>query len=165
MDTPGANSGLSVSGLVKDFGGVRALDGANFAAAPGTIHGLVGQNGAGKSTLIKILAGLHCPNAGIIKIGDVVYTRLSPVLSERLGLQFIHQERFLVPTFTVAEALFLGSESRVGPFIDRRAIERQSVNALRHYFDLTIPPKTLIGQLSAAQQQTVQITRALLRKP
>jgi ribose transport system ATP-binding protein len=165
MDTPGASTALSVKGLVKDFGGVRALNGANLTVAPGTVHGLVGQNGAGKSTLIKILAGIHQPDSGTISINDEIYVRLNPPLSEKLGIQFIHQERLLVPTFTVAEALFLGAEPRISLWLDRRTMKQQAVRALRDYFDLAIEPDTLIGELSAAQQQTVQVTRALLRKP
>jgi ribose transport system ATP-binding protein len=61
VDTAARVSGLSVTGLVKDFGGIRALNGVNLEVAPGTVHGLVGQNGAGKSTLIKILAGIYQP--------------------------------------------------------------------------------------------------------
>jgi ribose transport system ATP-binding protein len=165
MDSAKASSGLSANGLVKDFGGVRALNGANLTAAPGTVHGLVGQNGAGKSTLIKILAGIHQPDAGTIHFNGEAYSRLTPPLSEKLGIQFIHQERLLVPTFTVAEALFLGAEPRIGFWLDRGTMKRQAVRALREYFDLVIPPDALIGELSAAQQQTIQITRALLRKP
>jgi ribose transport system ATP-binding protein len=164
VDTQGRVSGLSVSGLVKDFGGIRALNGANLDVAPGTLHGLVGQNGAGKSTLIKILAGIYQPDAGTIKINGQMHSRLTPYLAEKLGIQFIHQERLLVGTFTVAEALFLGAEPRVGSWINRRAMRKQAMIALQNYFGLVISPDALIRELSAAQQKTIQITRALLRK-
>jgi ribose transport system ATP-binding protein len=164
VDTHGRVSGLSVSGLVKDFGGIRALNGANLDVAPGTVHGLVGQNGAGKSTLIKILAGIYQPDAGTIKINGEIHSRLNPHLAEKLGIQFIHQDRLLVETFTVAEALFLGAEPRMGSWINRRSMRKKAMIALQNYFGLAISPDALIGQLSAAQQQTIQITRALLRK-
>jgi ribose transport system ATP-binding protein len=164
VDTVATVSGLSVSGLVKDFGGVRALNGVNLEVAPGTVHGLVGQNGAGKSTLIKILAGIYKPDAGTIKINGEIHSRLNPPLAEKLGIQFIHQERLLVPTLTVAESLYLGAEPRLGSWINRRLMNEQAVTALKDYFGLAISPNKLIGQLSAAQQQTIQITRALLRK-
>jgi ribose transport system ATP-binding protein len=164
VDTATTISGLSVSGLVKDFGGIRALNGVNLEVAPGTVHGLVGQNGAGKSTLIKILAGIYQPDAGTIRINGAIHARLNPPLAEKLGIQFIHQERLLVPTLTVAESLYLGAEPRVGSWINRRAMNQQSAAALQHYFGLAISPNKLIGELSAAQQQTIQITRALLRK-
>lgn len=157
-------SGLSVNGLVKDFGGIRALNGVNLEVASGTVHGLVGQNGAGKSTLIKILAGIYQPDAGTISINGEIHSRLNPPLAEKLGIQFIHQERLLVPTFTVAESLYLGAEPRLGSWINRRLMNEQAVTALEQYFGLAISPKTLIRELSAAQQQTIQITRALLRK-
>ena len=164
MDTAATVSGLSVSGLVKDFGGIRALNGVNLVIAPGTVHGLVGQNGAGKSTLIKILAGIYQPDAGTIRINGEIHSRLNPPLAERLGIQFIHQERLLVPTLTVAESLYLGAEPRLGSWINRRLMNEQAVTALQDYFGLAISPNKLIGELSAAQQQTIQITRALLRK-
>ncbi|HEX6562739.1 MAG TPA: sugar ABC transporter ATP-binding protein [Chthoniobacterales bacterium] len=164
MDTTATVSGLSVSGLVKDFGGIRALNGANLEVAPGTVHGLVGQNGAGKSTLIKILAGIYQPDAGTIRINGESHSRLNPPLSERLGIQFIHQERLLVPTLTVAESLYLGAEPRVGSWINRRSMNEQGVTALQEYFGLAISPNKLVRELTAAQQQTIQITRALLRK-
>jgi ribose transport system ATP-binding protein len=164
MHTTATVSGLSVSGLVKDFGGIRALNGVNLEVAPGTVHGLVGQNGAGKSTLIKILAGIYQPDAGTIRINGENHSRLDPPLAEKLGIQFIHQERLLVPTLTVAESLYLGAEPRVGSWINRSSMNEQAVTALQDYFGLTISPNKLVRELSAAQQQTIQITRALLRK-
>jgi ribose transport system ATP-binding protein len=164
VDTAATVSGLSVSGLVKDFGGIRALNGVNLEVAPGTVHGLVGQNGAGKSTLIKILAGIHQPDAGTIRINGEIHTRLNPPLAEKLGIQFIHQERLLVPTLTVAESLYLGAEPLIGSWINRRLMNERAATALQEYFGLAISPNKLIGELSAAQQQTIQITRALLRK-
>ncbi|MBV8486095.1 MAG: sugar ABC transporter ATP-binding protein [Verrucomicrobia bacterium] len=164
LDTATTVSGLAVSGLVKEFDGIRALNGVNLEVAPGTVHGLVGQNGAGKSTLIKILAGIYQPDAGTIRMNGAIHSRLNPPLAEKLGIQFIHQERLLVPTLTVAESLYLGAEPRVGSWINRRSMNEQAVTALQDYFGLAISPNKLIGELSAAQQQTIQITRALLRK-
>jgi ribose transport system ATP-binding protein len=164
VDTAVTVPGLSVTGLVKDFGGIRALNGVSLEVTPGTVHGLVGQNGAGKSTLIKILAGIYQPDAGTIRINGETHSRLNPPLAEKLGIQFIHQERLLVQTLTVAESLFLGAEPRLGSWINRRLMNKQAVTALEDYFGLAISPNTLIGELTAAQQQTIQITRALLRK-
>ena len=98
--------------IVKRFGGAQALADASLTIRRGTVHGLVGQNGAGKSTLIKLLAGLHVADEGTIEIEGKAYDRLTPHLNEELGIHFIHQDRLLVPTFTVGEALFLGRETR-----------------------------------------------------
>ena len=112
MDQPARPPALAMRGLVKTFGAVRALDGANLEVAPGEVHGLVGQNGAGKSTVIKILAGIYRPDAGSIAIHGRPQAQLSPHAVEGQGVHIIHQDRLLVPTFTVGEALFLGREPR-----------------------------------------------------
>ena len=158
---------LRFDSIVKRFGGAQALSGASLAVRRGTVHGLVGQNGAGKSTLIKILAGLHTPDEGRIEVDNRAYNRLTPHLCEELGIHFIHQERLLVPTFTVGEALFLGREARVTatPFLDRGAMQRRAGEVLFNYFGLQLPKDALIGELSTAEQQIVQITRALLNRP
>ncbi len=153
--------------IVKRFGGAQALAGASLAVRRGTVHGLVGQNGAGKSTLIKILAGLHRPDEGRIEVEGRAYESLTPHLCEELGIHFIHQDRLLVPTFTVGEALFLGREARLPgtPFLDRRAMQRRAEEILLNYFGLRLPKDALIGELSTAERQIVQITRALLNQP
>ncbi|SEI19014.1 monosaccharide ABC transporter ATP-binding protein, CUT2 family [Rhizobium tibeticum] len=153
--------------VVKHFGGAQALTGAALAVRRGTVHGLVGQNGAGKSTLIKILAGLHAPDEGRIEIESKPYDRLTPHLCEDLGIHFIHQDRLLVPTFTVGEALFLGREARFAgtPFLNRRAMQRRAEKILANYFSVELPKDALIGELSTAERQIVQITRALLHQP
>ncbi|CDM60730.1 MULTISPECIES: sugar ABC transporter ATP-binding protein [Rhizobium] len=153
--------------VVKHFGGAQALAGAALAVRRGTVHGLVGQNGAGKSTLIKILAGLHTPDEGLIEIESKPYDRLTPHLCEALGIHFIHQDRLLVPTFTIGEALFLGREARVAgtPFLNRRAMQRRAEEILANYFGVELPKDALIGELSTAERQIVQITRALLHQP
>jgi ABC-type lipoprotein export system ATPase subunit len=151
----------------KRFGGAQALAGASLAVHRGTVHGLVGQNGAGKSTLIKILAGLHVPDEGTIEIEGQPVAHLTPHLAESHGIHFIHQDRLLVPTFTVGEALFLGREPRIAgtPFLDRRAMQRKARETLSDYFGITLPTHALISELSTAERQIVQITRALLDQP
>ncbi len=158
---------LNIRGAVKHFGGARALSGASLAVRRGTVHGLVGQNGAGKSTLIKLLAGLHTLDEGVIEIEGQAQDTLTPHLAEELGIHFIHQDRLLVPTFTVGEALFLGREPRIAgtPFLDRRAMQRQAAAILDRYFGIRLPNSALIADLSTAEKQIVQITRALLHSP
>jgi ribose transport system ATP-binding protein len=157
---------FAMRGIVKAFGGVQALAGATLIVDRGTVHGLVGQNGAGKSTLIKILAGLHAPDGGAIEFDGAAQAHLTPHKVERLGVHFIHQDRLLAPTLTIAEALFLGEEPRrFGVFIDRARLEREAREALKRTFDMALPTTALIQDLSTAEQQVVQITRALLRQP
>ncbi|CAG9225384.1 Ribose import ATP-binding protein RbsA [Paraburkholderia tropica] len=176
-DTQGAQAtpapALELRGLVKQYGGVQALRGASLSAARGTVHGLIGQNGAGKSTLIKILAGLERADAGEIRVDGVKLDGGAPG-----EIAFIHQERLLSPTFTVAEALALGDEATVprGALpgfralrtllpLDLRRMRRRASDALAAHFDIALPPDKLIGELSVAEQQIVQITRALMRAP
>lgn len=158
---------IRFEGVTKHFGGAQALSEASLHIGRGTVHGLVGQNGAGKSTLIKILAGLHLPDAGRIEIDGQGFQGLTPHLAEKLGIHFIHQDRLLVPTFTVGEALFLGREPRIAgtPFLDRRSMQRQAAAILEDYFGLRLSNGVLIDQLSTAEKQIVQITRALLNRP
>ncbi|OCC03941.1 sugar ABC transporter [Labrys sp. WJW] len=157
---------LAMRGLVKTFGPTRALDDASLVVTPGTVHGLVGQNGAGKSTLIKALAGLVSPEAGSIEFEGKPLDHLSPQKAEQLGIAFIHQDRLLVPTATVGEALFLGREAMGSRFgVWQGSLQRRADEALRHFFGITLPRGALIRDLSTAQQQIVQITRALLAKP
>jgi ribose transport system ATP-binding protein len=160
-----ATEALALRDLVKSFGATRALDGANLVVDRGTIHGLIGQNGAGKSTIIKILNGLYRADAGTIAIGGQTPPSISPRVIEHLGVHIIHQEALLPPSFTVAEALFLGAEPSHGPILASRRMRRRAEEAIGAYFDLTLPQGALIGELSAAQRQIVQITRALLNKP
>ncbi|WP_322047253.1 sugar ABC transporter ATP-binding protein [Paraburkholderia sp. J67] len=179
---------LELRGLVKQYGGVQALRGASLSAARGTVHGLIGQNGAGKSTLIKILAGLERADAGEIRVDGVDVVDSAGVgtagpgtagsgTAARGQIAFIHQERLLSPTFTVAEALALGDEPlaaqglrRPGGLrallpLDVRRMRHRASEALAEHFDIVLPPDRLIGELSVAEQQIVQITRALMRTP
>jgi ribose transport system ATP-binding protein len=162
-----SDAALRMTGLVKQFGGARALDEAALTVAPGSVHGLIGQNGAGKSTLVKILAGLVRPDAGRIEVGGAAQPHLTPRRAAQLGIGFIHQDRLLAPTATVAEALFLGREPRrFGlPWIDRGRMRRDAARVLADGFGVALPAEALIGELSAAQQQVVQVTRALLDRP
>ncbi|AJK50726.1 sugar ABC transporter ATP-binding protein [Burkholderia plantarii] len=173
--TPAAAPALELRDIVKRFDGTAALRGASLAVPRGTVHGLIGQNGAGKSTLIRILAGIHAADAGTIAIDGITQprnaagaTRVTP----GAALGFIHQERLLPATLTVAEALALGREPAFGPraagalrLLDGRRMRRAAREALDRHFGITLPPDRLIGELSVAEQQLVQITRALAGEP
>jgi len=159
MDT--AKPIIEMQGISKRFGPVRALDDSNLTIRKGTIHGLVGANGAGKSTIIKVLAGILKPDSGMIRIDGKEIARLTPALVEELGVHFIHQDRLLVPTATVSEAIFLRHEPKIGPFLNLRLMRRRAAELLKRYFDLELPVDALIQDLTTAQQKIVQITRAL----
>ncbi|WP_062644071.1 sugar ABC transporter ATP-binding protein [Streptomyces maremycinicus] len=153
---------LSMSGITKSFPGVRALDGVDLAVQAGEVHCLLGQNGAGKSTLIKVLAGAHQPDDGVIRWqGDPVTLR-SPIAAMRLGIATIYQELDLVEHLSVAENVHLGHEPTVAGFVVRGRAARASTGALlRRLGHAEIEPARLVGELSAAQQQIVSMARAL----
>ncbi|CCO46467.1 putative Monosaccharide-transporting ATPase [Vibrio nigripulchritudo SOn1] len=155
---------IEMNGVSKTFGPVKALSDVSMKIAKGTIHGLVGQNGAGKSTVIKILAGMYKRDEGDIIVEGQRLAAITPKLIEEVGVHFIHQDRLLVNTATVAEAIFLRNEPRFGPFINHRKMNADAGLLLKQYFDLNLEPSTLISDLSTAQQKIVQITRSLAQK-
>ena len=159
-----ASIAVEMRDITKIFGPVRALDKATLVVEEGTIHGVVGQNGAGKSTIIKVLAGIYARTSGTVIVNGEELTQITPAAIEARGVHFIHQDRLMVPTATVAEAIFLRNEPRFGPFINGREMNRQASALLRTYFNLDLDPRTLIENLSTAQQKVVQITRALANK-
>src|SRR2546422_923662 len=150
--------------ISKSYGGVPVLKRARLAVGVGEIHGLVGENGAGKSTLVKILAG-EVPRDG----GEVCWQgRFPPLTSradaERLGITMIHQELNLAPHLTVAENIFLGHEPggrAAGTINCRREVAEAQASLDRLGFDLE--PRTAVRRLGQAQQQLVEIARAVVR--
>jgi ribose transport system ATP-binding protein len=158
---------LELSNIVKEFPGVRALDHANFSARRGEVHGLVGENGAGKSTLIKIMAGVYQRDEGEYRIRGEAYGNLTPHQVEELGIQFIHQETYLVPEFTVAQSIFLGQEVTLKgfPLLNDRKMVTAAEQFVEETLNIKIPGKALIRDLSVSQQQLVQVAKALMAKP
>jgi rhamnose transport system ATP-binding protein len=155
---------LSVKGLSKSFGGVRALSNVALDLEPGEIHALVGENGAGKSTLIKILSGAHARDAGTITIGGESVAHLSPQRSRALGIAVIYQQPALLLELSVAENVAQGSEP-MGLFrrIDWAARRSRTAELLAR-LGLTLDPDTRAGDLSMPEKQLVEIARALGEK-
>ncbi|GAA2323719.1 sugar ABC transporter ATP-binding protein [Nonomuraea roseoviolacea subsp. roseoviolacea] len=155
---------LVMRGIVKQFPGVRALDGVDLDVRAGEVHCLLGQNGAGKSTLIKVLAGAHRPDEGTIELNGVPAAPASPVDAIRLGIATIYQELDLVDGLTVADNIFLGHEhARLG-FTDRRAANRAAGEVLARLGHPEIRPSTEVGRLPPAAKQIVSMARALSRE-
>jgi inositol transport system ATP-binding protein len=149
-----------MSAISKRFPGVQALDDVTFEVAPGEIHALLGENGAGKSTLLKILSGALQPDAGEIRLADAPVTLSSPHDAQRLGIVTIYQEFTLAPNMTVAENVFIGREPGVGPFVNWRKMAADT-RAITDRLGLGLKPFSLVRDLSVAEQQMVEIARAL----
>ncbi|MBI1312309.1 ATP-binding cassette domain-containing protein [bacterium] len=148
-------------GIVKSFPGVRALKGVELDLLPGEVHALLGENGAGKSTLIKVLGGAHRPDEGSIEIDGHSVEIASPADSQRAGVGVIYQEFNLVPAMTARENIFLGQErSSIGILPVRE--ERQKTRELFERLGVDLNPESLIRRLTVAQQQVVEIAKALL---
>jgi ribose transport system ATP-binding protein len=152
---------LQMSGVVKTFPGVRALDGVDLDVRAGEVHCLLGQNGAGKSTLIKVLAGAHQPDEGSIAWEGAPARLSSPMAAMRLGIATIYQELDLVDGLTVAENVFLGHERSSGGFVRAGEARAATTELLRRLGHPEIPAGREVGRLSAAGKQIVSMARAL----
>ena len=153
---------LELKGISKTFPGVKALDDVSFAVWPGEVHMLLGENGAGKSSLMKVLCGAYQADAGeYFHNGEKVEIR-SPADARRFGIAVIFQEFSLVPYLDVAQNIFLGREfpSRIPGLMDRRRLYREAQKVL-DLIGLDVDPRTKVHQLGVAQQQMVEIGKAL----
>lgn len=150
---------LEMRDIRKSFPGVRALDGVNLTLYRGEVLALLGENGAGKSTLIKMLGGAHTADAGRIRIQGQTATLGSPAAANACGIGVIFQEFNLVPGLTPWENIFLGREKRIG-FTDKTH-ERQRARQLFQQIGVDVPIDAPCGELSVAQQQIVEIAKAL----
>src|SRR3984893_1746446 len=150
-----------LDGISKHFAATQALDSVSLQLWPAEVHGLVGENGAGKSTLVKIFAGVHQPDAGQIRIDGVPIQIHGPAQARELGIAVIHQEPRLFPDLSVAENVFLGHQpkTRLGT-IDW---SRMRLDAARLFdeLDVSISPESPVRGLSMADQQLVEIAKAL----
>ncbi|MFF4196191.1 sugar ABC transporter ATP-binding protein [Nonomuraea sp. NPDC001831] len=152
---------LVMKGIVKQFPGVRALDGVDLDVRAGEVHCLLGQNGAGKSTLIKVLAGVHQPDEGTIVFNGAPVRPAGPIDAIRLGFATIYQELDLVDGLSVAENIFLGHEHARFGFVNRQAGRRAAREVLERLGHGEIRPSTEVGRLSPAAKQVVSMARAL----
>lgn len=152
---------LRMEGIVKEFPGVRALDGVDFSLASGEVHVLLGENGAGKSTLIKILAGLHQKDQGRILLDGQEVEIASPRRARELGVRAIYQELHLVPQLSVAENIFLGEEPLgASRLIDQKTMLEISAELLRD-LGRELDPQAPVEELSVADRQMVEIAKAI----
>ncbi len=153
---------IELAGITKRFPGVLANDRISLQVGSGEIHALVGENGAGKSTLMKILYGLYQPDAGVIRIRGRQEVLDSPRRAIELGIGMVHQHFMLIPRFTVAENVVLGSEpARRG----RLALDvaRERIRALCDQYGFVLDPDAAVETLSVGEQQRVEIIKVLYR--
>ncbi|MDF9844950.1 MULTISPECIES: sugar ABC transporter ATP-binding protein [unclassified Paenibacillus] len=152
---------LEMHSIAKSFGQTQALNGINFELKSGEIHALLGENGAGKSTLIKVLGGIHQPDRGEISINGNTVQIKGVHDAQAHGIGVIHQEIVLVPYLTVAENIFLGREpvTKLG-LIDRKQMNAEAQEMVKE-LGLNLDVNTLVGELSVAHQQLVEIVKAI----
>ena len=151
---------LSIEGVSKAFPGVQALDKVSLDLRPGEIHALMGENGAGKSTLIKIITGLYRPDGGRITIDGKEVFFNSPRDAIAAGIGAVHQERNLIPRFSVGENILLERLPTRNGLLDRDAIHQEARRYL-HLLDRGIDTRREVRSLSVAQMQIVEIAKAL----
>ena len=153
---------LDMRGISKRFAAVQALDDVDFRCVKGEVHALVGENGAGKSTLMKILGGAYRPDAGTIHLDGEQVSFRHPIEAQQAGVSVIYQEFNLLPYRSVAQNIFIGREpSRLG-ILDHKALSRQ-VDELLEELGVAhlVDPDSKAGELSVAQQQIVEIAKAM----
>ncbi len=159
-DTQQNHPRLRVQGLTKSYGAFQALKGVELELIPGEIMALLGENGAGKSSLVKVLAGLVTPDEGVVEVDGKQVSLSSVADSQAAGIAVVHQEFSSIPTLTVAENLTLGQPRTPfvwwPPHLNRSAKEILARVGLGH-----IHPRTLVQQLSVAEQQLLEIARVL----
>ena len=152
---------LEMVGIRKQYPGVLALDDVTFDLRAGEVHALVGENGAGKSTLMKVLAGAERPDAGEIRLRGEHLRLASPLEGLQAGISIIYQEFNLVPSMSVEENIFLGRQPTLGAGLVNWRAMRQRAQALLAALEANFEPGALVETLSVAQQQMVEIAKAV----
>jgi ribose transport system ATP-binding protein len=153
---------LELRGVNKSFPGVKALKNVDFTLKPGEVHCLIGENGAGKSTLIRIISGAHSLDSGEIYFQGQLVSELDAHRARQLGVSVIYQEMNLIPQLSVAENIFLGNEptsTRLGFVQEKRLMEK--TQEILQKIGVSIHPHKLVRDLSTAEQQMVEIAKAL----
>jgi len=164
MSAPGEDGRpalLEAVSLSKSFGPVQVLKNIDLRIFGGEVHAIIGENGAGKSTLMKLLAGNERPTGGEIRIDGKPVSFSGPVEAEAQGIVLVHQEILLAPDLTVAQNIYLGRELNRGVVVDDKSMREGARKAIRD-LGADIDPDTVVGSLSIAQRQLVQIARVLL---
>ena len=151
---------LEMKGICKSFPGVKALQNVDLQLKAGEVHALLGENGAGKSTLIKVLGGIYHAEEGEIIIDGQKVNIDGVVAARHAGISIVHQELVLVPYMTVAENIFLGREPGTKMNVDRRKMVEEAQKLLDTY-EMNIDANMLVERLTIAQQQMVEIVKAI----
>lgn len=153
---------MEVQNISKRFPGVIALDDVSVAFLPGEVHAVVGENGAGKSTLMKIMSGAYVPDRGRILLNGVPVTFSHPQEAQKNGISIIYQEFNLLPERTVAQNVYLGREPVRFGLIDNQRMNSDTKDLLKRIgAEEMIEPTALVGTLSVAQQQLVEIAKSI----
>ena len=157
---------LAARGITKSFGPTRALQNATLELRAGEVHAIVGENGSGKSTLVKILSGVHAPNAGSITIGDrETGAFANPQAAQRSGVATVFQEVLVVESRTVLENVWLGQDGLLRTRIPKADKRRLAAELLAELLEAPPSIDALVEELSLSDRQALGIIRALLRKP
>jgi ribose transport system ATP-binding protein len=156
---------LSMQGISKRYGGVRALESVDFTSAAGSIHGVLGENGAGKSTLIKIAAGVVQPDEGTLSLGGEMMRFASPAAANAAGIVCIFQELSLMPDLTVADNISIADPPRRFGLIDAKAQRRRAEELLARIGCEDVNPRVRVRDLPLSRRQMVEIAKALGKNP
>jgi ABC-type sugar transport system ATPase subunit len=157
---------MVVSGMAKAFGPTRALRDASFEVRVGEVHVLLGENGSGKSTLVKILAGVHLPDAGAIEyLGKPISPPRTPAQAQRQGIVAVFQEVLVAESRSVVDNCWIGSDRLFRASISRRVKRDRASQMLEQLLGRTVPLDAAIDGLSLSERQACAIVRALLRAP
>ncbi|MGI5328022.1 sugar ABC transporter ATP-binding protein [Actinomadura nitritigenes] len=165
MSAPGRSTPptLALVNVSKSFGAVRALQGVTLELHAGEVHALAGENGAGKSTVVKTFAGVHRPDAGEVRVDGEPAAFNGPADAQAAGVAVIYQEPTLFPDLSVAENIFMGRQPRAGlGRIDRRTMHAESAKLFRR-LGVALDPQQPARGLSIADQQVVEIAKAISR--
>ena len=151
---------LSLKNVTKKYPGVLALNDVSIDFLEGEVHALLGENGAGKSTLIKAVAGAIDVDSGIIRINGQEYQKMTPSLSRNLGIEVIYQEFNLVPTLSCGENIMMGEKVGSNIFFNSKLVDNKASEVLKQ-FAMMIDPRKLVQDLSIAEQQIIEIAKAV----